>query len=124
MINSNKHSRLLPCGFNSYRKKVLVYRYMGSRDRIYNTLFYLLPMIETNKLECLSLPSLSSLEKCNTTAYWANSSVRKKISLLNTSPHFEKPKVHLHDIFIHKTATLKCPFTYLYLFSANILKYK
>jgi hypothetical protein len=38
----------------------------------------------TNELECLSLASLSSLVLSNTIAYWADSQVGRKCSVVNT----------------------------------------
>jgi hypothetical protein len=46
-----------------------------------------------NKLECFTLPNLSSPVYCNTLAYWAHSYVTKKLKsrAISTTLHFSIP---------------------------------
>jgi hypothetical protein len=62
---------------SSVTKKIKCFEY-GSWDGIHNTLFSSKLTNRPNKLECLSLSSLSSLVLWNSLAHWADLSVTKK----------------------------------------------
>ncbi len=54
---------------------------IGPWFHIHSTLFLLKLTNGPNKLECLSLATISSLAECNTLAYWVNSKVTKNQEL-------------------------------------------